>query len=331
MRRSRGTTADTLAEYQGLFDDAAGGDVAARKARYATLANDFYDLVTDFYRFGWGNSFHFAPRKRGESFAASIARSERALSDVLGLRPGMRVMDVGCGVGGPMCRIARYSGAHIIGVNINDYQVGLAKKLIARSGLAARCDAVKADFMNLPASLTGFDAAYAVEATVHAPDKAGVFREIFKILKPGGHVAGLEWCLTERYDARDPDHRRLKGDIEAGNGLPELATFTDVIDGLRAAGFEVLRAHDAAADSDPDTPWYRALEGRDLTVRSLPRTPVGRALTNVALRALESLRIAPKGTSQVSAFLNHVADDLVEAGRRGLFTPMFVFHARRNG
>ena len=93
----------------------------------------------------------------------------------------------------------------------------------------------------------------------------------------------------------------------------------------------MLRAHDAAADSDPDTPWYGALEGGDLTLGSLPRTPIGRALTNVALRALESLRIAPKGTTQVSALLNHVADDLVEAGRRGLFTPMFFFHARRNG
>jgi sterol 24-C-methyltransferase len=98
---------------------------------------------------------------------------------------------------------------------------------------------------------------------------------------------------------------------------------------LKNAGFEILATRDAAHDSDPGMPWYRALEGRDLTFNSIPRTPVGRALTNIALRPLEALRIVPNGTRQVSALLNQVADELVEAGQRGVFTPIFFFHARK--
>jgi sterol 24-C-methyltransferase len=47
-----------------------------RRANYANLAHAYYDLVTDFYEFGWGRSFHFAPRHRGETLEASLARYE---------------------------------------------------------------------------------------------------------------------------------------------------------------------------------------------------------------------------------------------------------------
>jgi sterol 24-C-methyltransferase len=169
MTKSQKTTAETLNEYKDLFDESAGGDAAARKAQYATVANNFYDLVTDFYQFGWCNSFHFAPRKKGEAFLDSIARCERGIADVLELRTGRSAMDVGCGVGGPLCTVGKHSGASVTGVNNNDYQIAKANRLIAKFGLADRCTAVKADFMNLPASLSGFDAAYVRRTQSRSP------------------------------------------------------------------------------------------------------------------------------------------------------------------
>src|SRR4051812_29812982 len=84
--------------------------VEERAARYFLLARQFYDLVTDFYEFGWGESFHFAPRARGESLPQSLARYERFIAGRLGLRRGVRTLDLGCGIGGPMRSIARFSG-----------------------------------------------------------------------------------------------------------------------------------------------------------------------------------------------------------------------------
>jgi sterol 24-C-methyltransferase len=323
------TIAEALKAYKALFNESAGGDVLARKANYVAVANNFYDLVTDFYRFGWGESFHFAPRKRGETLKASLARCERGLSDVLELRPGMRAIDIGCGVGGPLCTIGRHSGANVVGVNNNTYQVGKARELIGKFGLSGRCTVEKADFMNLPFPPGSFDAAYSMEATPHAPDKVAVYRQIFNVLKPSGSFAGYEWCVTPLYDDSNLEHRRLKQGIELGNGLPELATCPEVVSALKEVGFEVIDTHDAAAESDRETPWYRALQGRDFTLGSLPRSPFGRAFTRFAVSGMEVLRIAPSGTTEVSHLLNVVADQLVEAGIKGIFTPIFFYHARR--
>ncbi len=49
------------------------------------------------------------------------------IDGLLGLKPGMRALDCGCGVGGPMRTIASASGAKVTGLTINDYQVGRAK------------------------------------------------------------------------------------------------------------------------------------------------------------------------------------------------------------
>lgn len=80
--------------------------------------------VTDFYEYGWGQSFHFGPRWQGEAFVESIKRAEYHLCSRLGMKPGMRALDVGCGVGGPMRNMAIFSGAQIDGITINEYQVG---------------------------------------------------------------------------------------------------------------------------------------------------------------------------------------------------------------
>jgi len=320
---------EAVTEYVRLYDPARGGDAGARKRDYMTLVNGYFDLVTDFYEFGWGRSFHFAPRARGEGFRASLSRHERFVAAALGLRPGMTALDVGCGVGGPMMEIARASGAQVLGVNNNAYQVARAQRHVARAGLSGRCTLLQADYMAIPRDDASFDAAYAIEATAHAPDKAAAYAEIARVLIPGAPCALLEWCLTPRYDSGNPDHRRIRAGIEAGSGLPDIASTREVIPALEQAGFAVEASEDRAEASDPRTPWYRALQGRDLTPGSIPRTPLGRALTNRATRVLEAVRLAPAGTSLVSDFLNAGADRLVEGGETGIFTPMFYVLARR--
>jgi sterol 24-C-methyltransferase len=316
-------------EYLALHDERRGGDAALRKRHYATLVNDYYDLATDFYELGWGQSFHFAPRRRGEGFLDSLARHERFLCYKLGLGPGMMVLDVGCGVGGPMREIARRSGCTVVGVNNNDYQIRRAEAHNRRAGVSDRCRLLKADFMALPAGDESFDAAYAIEATCHAPDRTALFRELWRVLKPGAELGGYEWCMTGGYRPVDPEHRRIKQDIERGDGLPDL-TGTDAVDeALGAGGFELLEARDLAGDADPETPWYYALGGDDYSLGSLPRARPVRWLTNWATRALERIGVAPRGTTEVSRLLNRAADALVEGGRRGIFTPMYFFRARK--
>ncbi len=294
--RTRGRVHGAINEYLDFHDESNGGNVQARKAGYTTMINHYYDLVTDFYEHGWAKSFHFAPRFNGESFDASLARSEHFFALKLGLAPGMKVLDVGCGVGGPMRTIARFSGATIEGVNNNDYQLTKVSEYNKETGLADLCSGFKGDFMNLDVADGTYDAAYAFEATCHAPDKVGVFKEIYRTLKPGASFAGYEWCMTDAFDPSNAEHQRIKKGIEEGDSLPDIATIPAMLDALRTAGFEVIESHNAADVCDRETPWYLPARGRNQQLaccasrasRSLPRAttdPDGGSATDRAPRA----------------------------------------------
>ena len=329
-RRSNGRSVGDLApdevrpaveDYSGLFD----GSVEQRRDRYHAVVNHYYNLVTDFYEFGWGRSFHFAPRRRGESFKDSMLRHEYFLADELSLKPGMQVLDVGCGVGGPMANLVRRTGASFVGINLNAYQIERAKR--HTRDVQSLCRFIHGDYMQVPEADNQFDAAINIEATPHAPDKTAVFREIYRVLRPGGAFAGYEWCLTDAFDPSNPEHMRIKAEIMKGNGLPDLPHESAISSALRDAGFNLIDVRDLATESDPETPWYRALQGRDLTPASIPRTPIGRALTNLSLRVGERVRIVPEGSREISTVLNAGADALVDGGLSGIFTPMLYYMA----
>lgn len=112
-------------DYYKAYGQEAGEGILDRN-RTTELVNTFYNLVTDIYEWGWGQSFHFSPLLPGKTPAASEAAHESRLAALLRLQPGQKCLDVGCGVGGPMRTIASTSGANVTGITINDYQVSRA-------------------------------------------------------------------------------------------------------------------------------------------------------------------------------------------------------------
>lgn len=122
--------ADSYVDY---FDASKGNTEKQRVENYEEVVNSYYDLATDFYEYGWGQSFHFATQAKGEAYTQAIARHEHWLALQLQLKREDLVLvgviirfnpkDCGCGVGGPAREIARFSGAHVTGINNNAYQV----------------------------------------------------------------------------------------------------------------------------------------------------------------------------------------------------------------
>ena len=313
-----------LDEYLSLH--AASGET--RRASYMRMVNQYYDLVTDFYEASWGQSFHFAPRQRGESFRASLVRHEIHLAQILGLESGMQVLDVGCGVGGPMRTIARFSGARVIGINNHAYQVERARRHNRKAGLAERCSLLLGDFMNIPLADGSCDAVYAIEATCHAPNRRRLFAEIFRVMKDGAHFAGYEWCLTPEYDNSNPEHAAIRKGIEQGAALPELGFVQDITGALRACGFEMIEARDLAGTSHPQRPWWLPL-CRRWPISALRRSKRGRRFHEQSVRLLEAARVAPRGSAAAFHILNEGAWAMVRGGETGVFTPMFLFHVRK--
>ena len=273
-----GDIAAAIREYEERYSDAAPGGRALRKAEYQNFAKLYFDLTTDFYEYGWGRSFHFAPRARNESLAASLVRHEHHIANKLGLRSGMVALDLGCGIGGPLREIARHAGARVVGVNISRYQLDRAQKQTEEARLDHLADYVECDFMQMNFPDASFDAVFSIETTCCAPDKAGIFCEAFRLLKPGGAFATYEYCLTDRFDAEDARHLRIKADLELGGGLPDIARPHAIDDALRTVGFELLEGRDLAVDDPRGIPWYQPLVGPSLA--NFRSTRQGRVATH---------------------------------------------------
>ncbi|KAF6158545.1 hypothetical protein GIB67_040059 [Kingdonia uniflora] len=173
-----------------------GGEEEERKANYTDMVNKYYDLVTSFYEFGWGESFHFAHRWKGESLRESIKRHEHFLALQLGLKRGQKVLDVGCGIGGPLREIARFSSTCVTGLNNNEYQISRGTEVNRITGVDKTCNFVK----------------------------LGCYQEIYRVLKPGQYFAAYEWCMTASFDPNNQDHQKIKviwdKDLAADSPVP---------------------------------------------------------------------------------------------------------------
>ncbi|CAN1342306.1 SMT1 [Linum perenne] len=313
-------------KYHNLY----GGADEERKSNYTDMVNKYYDLATSFYEFGWGESFHFAHRFNGESLRESIKRHEHFLA----LQLGLKVLDVGCGIGGPLREIARFSLVSVTGLNNNEYQISRGKELNRIAGVDKTCDFEKvwllklqADFMKMPFPDNSYDAVYAIEATCHAPDAYGCYSEIYRVLKPGQCFAAYEWCMTDSYNPENKDHQRIKAEVEIGDGLPDIRSTTQCIEALQKAGFEVIWSNDLAKDSP--VPWYLPLDKSHFSLSSFRLTAAGRFFTKNLVKALEYVGLAPKGSQRVQDFLEKAAEGLVDGGKKEIFTPMFFFLARK--
>jgi len=327
--------AGSIDAYNNYFTDGKEAEkCGSRKDEAQSLVNLYYNLVTDFYEYGWGQSFHFAARFKGETMNESIVRHEYYLASKLQLKPGQKIIDCGCGIGGPLRNIARFSGANITGVTINDYQVQRARKLNEQQQLQRLATVVRGDFMNLTATFepNSFDHAYEIEATCHAPDRVACFEQILKVVKPGGYFGGYEWGMTDKYDPDNEQHVAIKYGIEKGNGIPDLIPNREIIAALRTAGWEVLEVSDIAEDWKQrgfQVGWYETLRAGYTSLDAIRHTKFGRFLTHQMCQVFEFLGVAPKGTVSTHSMLTKTADALAEGGHLGIFTPMLFFLARK--
>lgn len=310
-----------------------GEDAEERNTNYAALVDSYYDLATEFYEWGWGACFHFADRRGGESFGQSLLRHEYYLASRLAVSAGAKVLDCGCGIGGPARNIARFTRAQVTGITINQFQVDRGNTLCAQEKVAHLAKLIQGDFMALPFEESSFDGVYAIEATCHAPDRAKCYGEIFRVLKPGATFACYEWCLTDAYDGANAAHRKLKKDIEVGDGLPDLCHTSACTAALVAAGFELVECRDCAVDGmlDGGDPWHMPLVP-SYNPSKWPRfqfNPVMFFLMPKILSFFEALRIVPAGTSKTQVMLQAGGVGCADGGISGAFTPMWLMVAKK--
>ena len=111
------------------------------------------------------------------------------LAELAELTPGQRVLDVGCGLGGTARYLAARCGVRVTGVDLTAEYCRVGNLLSERVGLANHVELVVANALQLPFTEVSFDGVFTEHAAMNIPDKARLYREIRRVLRPGGRLA----------------------------------------------------------------------------------------------------------------------------------------------
>ena len=214
-----------------------------------------YDQLDRFYRELWGEHVHHGFWATGRE---SRDEAVRALVDVVAARariaPKMNVVDVGCGYGATARILAQERLTNVVGYTVSEAQYWYAQGQQAALEKAQEEDAlvdeeinpriVLGDWLQNDLSDSSQDAVIAIESTEHMADKAAVFREIARVLRPGGRLVVCAW--TAGRQPKPWHRRRLLDPIQRESRLASLDREEDYVNWISSAGLNVTGRDDVS-------------------------------------------------------------------------------------
>ncbi|MFG1810089.1 methyltransferase domain-containing protein [Streptomyces sp. NPDC049040] len=245
-----------------------------------TAVERYYDITLDLYEDLWGEHVHHGfwdpgeiPGVNGADRHAATDRLVRELVEFTGVPAGSKVLDVGCGIGGPALHLAGAMGCTVEGVTLSARQAARANEKALAAGVADR-----ARFHRLDALATGFpdasfDVVWALESLMHIADREAFFAEAMRLLRPGGTLAIATWAVRE--GEWDDGERDLVRQILQHQVMPDFSSLEEHERLARAAGFAEVASVDwsrAVANSwDPSFARIKRFDQGRTVMRRLAR------------------------------------------------------------
>ncbi|HEX3790938.1 MAG TPA: class I SAM-dependent methyltransferase [Pseudonocardiaceae bacterium] len=167
------------------------------KRRDSEAIQHHYDVSNTFYEWVLGPSMAYTcavyPTDTATLEEAQYAKFDLVARKV-GLRPGMRLLDVGCGWGGMVMHAAKHYGVKALGVTLSKSQAEWAQAAIQKAGLSDVAEVRHSDYRDVPES--DFDAVSSIGLTEHIGDAnlPGYFKFLYDKLRPAGRL--LNHCIT---------------------------------------------------------------------------------------------------------------------------------------
>jgi 27-O-demethylrifamycin SV methyltransferase len=148
-----------------------------------------YDSISAAWRLLMGESFHYGYFENPED---SLDTATKALTKQMALRaeiePHHRVVDVGCGIGGPALYLVEHIGCHVSGLSTSPVGIATAKERAVERGFEERADFSVRDAMDNRFDDLSFDRVWVMESSHLMPDKSRMIHESARVLKPGGRL-----------------------------------------------------------------------------------------------------------------------------------------------
>ncbi len=194
------------------------------------------------------DEFHIGGRQASEEFTSQ-----------LGLGGNDHVLDIGCGIGGTSRFVASRFGCRVTGIDLTPEFIETGTALCKWVGLDNLVELHHGNALDMPFTEGSFDAAIMLHVGMNIADKAGLFSEVYRLLRPGA-VFGV-------YDVMKTGNDELKYPVP-WSSVPDtsaLATQAQYVAALQQAGFDVIEVHNRrefAADFFAETRERMAAAGQ---------------------------------------------------------------------
>lgn len=215
------------------------------KSRDAAAISHHYDVGNDFYALVLGPSMVYScavwndtadePDRPNSLEAAQEAKIDLVCRK-LGLHPGMRVLDVGCGWGSFALHAAQRYGVDVVGVTLSNEQAGLARKRVADAGLTDRVEIRVQDYRDVDDG--PFDAISSIGMSEHVGREqiSHYVSQLHGLLRPGGRLLNHAISWNAGPTGPDPDSFISRYVFPDG----EMLSLAEMIGALESGGLEVL-------------------------------------------------------------------------------------------
>lgn len=170
-------------------------------------------------------------------------KTTRDQAERLNLSPATRVLDIGCGTGGPARYLAATYGCHIEGIDLTPEMVETGRVLTERCGLSDKINLKVGNALDLPFADQSFDVVWCQNMTMNIEDKAGFLSGAYRVLRPGGIFTSTEFStgpggeiiypVTWAYDGSmnflDTEDQMRAQFEAAGFSIREWTNYTDEV------------------------------------------------------------------------------------------------------
>ncbi len=170
------------------------------------------------------------------------------LAAAAGLEPSTRVLDLGCGIGGPARYLAATFGCKVTGVDLSPAFIDTATYLTARCKLSDRVTFQVGDALHLPFEDAAFDAMFLQHVAMNVEDRLALYAEVRRVLTPGGRFATYDLVVRDGDVAYPVPWAR-----DASTSF--LLSETDTRTALEQAGFRAVFWRD---DTGTAIDWFKA-------------------------------------------------------------------------